>query len=212
MVNPVMGARMPNCLDANLKTAVPQNIENISVPYVDADITDNTNKLGQDSAFGEMSEADGLRYQGFLLNGSKECTTEPELYGLTKIDAETALAKVEYNDIFSLRSMEAQKVKAFEGGSTSIDFTYDPKKIGKQMGKRGWTEETIQETLDNPVRTVKTRDTRWLPDADGPLDDPATAYYASDGSYVVRNDKTGVITQISNKNDPNWIAPWDVED
>lgn len=80
------------------------------------------------------------------------------------------------------------------------------------MGKRGWTEEAIQETLDNPVRTVKTRDTRWLPGADGPLDDPATAYYASDGSYVVRNDKTGVITQISNKNDPNWIAPWDVED
>ena len=99
-----------------------------------------------------------------------------------------------------------------ESGSNSINYTYDPKKIGKQMGKRGWTEEAIQETLDNPVRTVKTRDTRWLPGADGPLDDPATAYYASDGSYVVRNDKTGVITQISNKNDPNWIAPWDVED
>ena len=99
-----------------------------------------------------------------------------------------------------------------ESGSNSINYTYDPKKIGKQMGKRGWTEEAIQETLDNPVRTVKTRDTRWLPGADGPLDDPATAYYASDGSYVVRNDKTGVITQISNKNDTNWIAPWDVED
>ncbi len=45
-----------------------------------------------------------------------------------------------------------------------------------------------------------------------PLDDPATAYYASDGSYVVRNDKTGEITQISNKNDPNWIAKWDAGD
>ena len=99
-----------------------------------------------------------------------------------------------------------------KSGSESIDYTYDPKKIGKQMEKRGWTEEAIQETLDNPVRTVETRDTRWLPGADGPLDDPATAYYASDGSYVVRNDKTGVITQISNKNDPNWIAPWDVQD
>ncbi|MBQ8117655.1 MAG: hypothetical protein IJ147_06320 [Lachnospiraceae bacterium] len=38
------------------------------------------------------------------------------------------------------------------------------------MSKRGWTDELIQETLDNPVRTVKTRDTRWLPGADGPLD------------------------------------------
>lgn len=99
-----------------------------------------------------------------------------------------------------------------ESSNTSINYTYDPKKIGKQMGKRGWTEEAIQETLDNPVRTVKTRDTRWLPGSDGPLDDPATAYYASDGSYVVRNDKTGEITQISNKNDPNWIAPWDAGD
>lgn len=49
--------------------------------------------------------------------------------------------------------------------------------------------------------------TRWLPGADDSLDDSATAYYASDGSYVVRNDKTGVITQISNERNPNWIAP-----
>ena len=80
------------------------------------------------------------------------------------------------------------------------------------MSKRGWTEESIQETLHNPVRTMKTSDTRSLPGADGLLDDPATAYYASDGSYVVRNDKTGVITKISNKNDPNWIAPWDISE
>ena len=30
-----------------------------------------------------------------------------------------------------------------ENGSASINYTYDPQKIGKQMGKRGWTEETI---------------------------------------------------------------------
>lgn len=88
-----------------------------------------------------------------------------------------------------------------EGASKSIDFTYDASKIGKQMGKRGWTDELIQDALDNPVNTVKTRDTRWLPGADGPLNDPATAYYLKDGGYVVRNDKTGVITQISNRND-----------
>ena len=109
---------------------------------------------------------------------------------------------------------DTQDVSTVSGksGKTSIHYTYDSKKIGKQMKKRGWTEEAIQETLNNPVRTVKTRDRRWLPGADGPLDDPATAYYASDGSYVVRNDKTGAIIQISNKNDSNWVAPWDVED
>jgi len=48
-------------------------------------------------------------------------------------------------------------------------FTFDPNKIGKQMSKRGWTEKLIQDTLDNPRRVVKTRDTRWLPGTDGPL-------------------------------------------
>lgn len=36
-----------------------------------------------------------------------------------------------------------------------------------------------------------------LPRADGPLNDPATTYHLKDGGYVVRNDKTGVITQTS---------------
>lgn len=37
----------------------------------------------------------------------------------------------------------------------------------------------------------------------------ATAYINKDGSYVVRNNKTGDIVQISNRNNPNWKAPWD---
>lgn len=98
-----------------------------------------------------------------------------------------------------------------EGTGNSLDFNYDAKKIGKQMPKRGWTDELIEDTISNPSQTVKTRDTRWLPGADGPLDDPATGYIRSDGSYVVRNDRTGAITQVSNRNDPNWIAPWDMK-
>jgi translation elongation factor EF-Ts len=27
-------------------------------------------------------------------------------------------------------------------------------------------------------------------------------------SYVVRNDRTGAIVQVSDKNDKNWVAPW----
>lgn len=77
------------------------------------------------------------------------------------------------------------------------------------MGKRGWTDASIADALNNPVRTVATRDTRWLPKATEALDDPATAYYYKNGGYVVRNDRTGEITQISNRNDAGWIAPWD---
>lgn len=77
------------------------------------------------------------------------------------------------------------------------------------MEKRGWTDDHIQDTLNNLTRTVSTTDTRWLPGADGPLNDPATAYYSSSGGYVVRNNVAGQIAQISNRYDPNWIAPWD---
>lgn len=94
-------------------------------------------------------------------------------------------------------------------GEECLEISYDPSKIGKQMSKRGWTEESIHETIDNPVRTVAARDTRWFPGADKALNDPATAYYSSDGGYVVRNDNTGEIVQISNKFKPNWKAPWD---
>ena len=41
------------------------------------------------------------------------------------------------------------------------------------------------------------------------MNDPATAFIRSDSSYVVRNDRTGEVVQISDRTDPNWIAPWD---
>ncbi len=80
-------------------------------------------------------------------------------------------------------------------------------KIQRQMGKRGWTDSEVEDTITNPARTVPTRDTRHLPGG-GRMDDPATAYMRSDGSYVVRNDKTGDVVQVSNRNDPNWKSPW----
>ncbi|MDF2077301.1 colicin E5-related ribonuclease [Pseudomonas mendocina] len=61
----------------------------------------------------------------------------------------------------------------------------------------------------NPSKTVVTKDTRFDPVSGTRLNDPATGYIASDGSYVVRNDRTGAIVQVSDKNDKNWVAPWD---
>ncbi|MGF6769276.1 YD repeat-containing protein [Paraburkholderia sp. GAS199] len=81
-------------------------------------------------------------------------------------------------------------------------------KIAKQMKKRGWTEKDVEDTIDNPARTTKTRDTRNLEDGSGRRDDPATAYVREDGSYVVRNDVDGTIVQVSNRNDPNWQNPF----
>ncbi len=82
------------------------------------------------------------------------------------------------------------------------------KKISKQLGKRGWTEESIIDLIENSEETRSVRDTRWTGDGTK-LDDPATAYIDKDGNYVIRNDKTGDVTQVSNKNSPEWKAPWE---
>ena len=81
-------------------------------------------------------------------------------------------------------------------------------KIEGQMAKRGWTQESVEELISNPSRTVVTRDTRYLPNGAGRNDAPATAYINRSGGYVVRNDETGDIVQVSNLNDPNWKSPW----
>ena len=93
-------------------------------------------------------------------------------------------------------------------GAKRISITIEPK-IAVQMGKRGWTESSIQSVIDKPIKTVVTKDTRFDTVSGSRLNDPATGYVAKDGSYVVINDRTGAIVQVSNKNDPGWIAPWD---
>ena len=77
-------------------------------------------------------------------------------------------------------------------------------KIEGQLGKRGWTVEGVNDAIKNPVKTVKTTDTRNIPGG-GKMNDPATKYYSKDGGYVIRNDKTGDIVQVSNRKDPNWV-------
>lgn len=65
------------------------------------------------------------------------------------------------------------------------------------MGKRGWTEQSINNTVNSPF-TTRTATNK----ANG---NNATAYFNKDGSYVVRDDVTKDIIQVSNRNDPNWI-------
>jgi filamentous hemagglutinin len=81
-------------------------------------------------------------------------------------------------------------------------------KIESQITARGWTRELLDEAIRNPSRKVATRDTRFTPDG-GRIDEPALAYYHKDGGYVVRNERTGDVVQVSNRNDALWITPWD---
>ncbi|WP_434597420.1 hypothetical protein M1D58_16035 [Pseudomonas sp. R4-76] len=93
-------------------------------------------------------------------------------------------------------------------GVKGVQFLIEPK-IAQQMVKRGWTAESLESVIKNPSKTVVTKDTRFDPVSGTKLNDPATGYVTKDGSYVVRNDRAGAIAQVSDRNDKNWIAPWE---
>ncbi|MCL4472454.1 MAG: hypothetical protein M1539_04400 [Actinobacteria bacterium] len=98
--------------------------------------------------------------------------------------------------------------EAIAGDAINVTDTTFGTKIEGQLAKRGWTKQLAQSTIENPVRTVPTRDLRYLSDG-GRLDEPATAYYSRRGGYIVRNDRTGDIVQVSDRTNSAWRAPWD---
>lgn len=75
-------------------------------------------------------------------------------------------------------------------------------KIAGQIGPRGWTEALIQGTVDNPTATHAV----W--DFTSGTRQAATAYARSDGSYVVLNDETRLVVQVSDINKANWKPVW----
>jgi RHS repeat-associated protein len=72
-------------------------------------------------------------------------------------------------------------------------------KIAKQMPKRGWSDKDIKDVISNPAKTTK-----W---SDYKTGDSVTYYYGRDGHYVVVNDRTNEIIQVSDRLDPGWIDP-----
>jgi len=88
------------------------------------------------------------------------------------------------------------KFKRGEKFAASI-FSYITRKIANQMAKRGWTKEAIHGVVNNPYTQRKSVNL-----ATG---NTATAYFEKEGAYVIKDDITNEIFQISNKADPNWI-------
>ena len=72
------------------------------------------------------------------------------------------------------------------------------KKLLRQMKKRGWTENSIKETVNKPYTIRKSRNL-----ATG---NSATVYYKKSGSYVIVDDVSKEIVQISDNINPrDWI-------
>lgn len=66
------------------------------------------------------------------------------------------------------------------------------------MSQRGWTKDIIQKTVDTPYTTRVS-----LNKATG---NPATVFYTQKGSYIIIDDITNAIVQISyNINPSTWI-------
>ena len=76
--------------------------------------------------------------------------------------------------------------------------TKSTQKLNNEMSKRGWTEETVKDTVNNPYTTRKATNK-----ATG---NSATAYYNQNGAYVVIDDITKEVVQVSdNINPSSWI-------
>ncbi|MBU9694306.1 colicin E5-related ribonuclease [Burkholderia multivorans] len=78
-------------------------------------------------------------------------------------------------------------------------------KIGGQLEARGWTQQEVQAIVSGVPVGVTTDNRSAAKTPDGlPRSDSASVYGSKSG-YVVVNDRTGEVVQVSGKNDPGWI-------
>ena len=71
-------------------------------------------------------------------------------------------------------------------------------KIAAQLRIRGWTEQQVREAAAGPPIGSSTDNT-------GGRNDPATVYGTRPRGYVVVNDLTNEVAQISDKTNPAWV-------
>ncbi|EAC6871786.1 transposase [Listeria monocytogenes] len=102
-----------------------------------------------------------------------------------------------------------RRKKAREGHIKSDNIKFgssvkSTKKVNNQMKKRGWSEESVKSVVDHPHTTRKSGNKATGNDA--------TVFYDKDGSYVIIDDKTNEIVQISDKFDKNWVPDAGIAD
>lgn len=86
--------------------------------------------------------------------------------------------------------------------ATELKFESDTKsaqKLNNEMEKRGWTKDTVKDTVNNPHTTRKSTNK-----ANG---NSATVYYKENGAYVVVDDVTKEVVQVSDNINPSAWTP-----
>ena len=76
------------------------------------------------------------------------------------------------------------------------EIKFSSPKKERQAENRGWTSDSLNNVLNNPAETK--------PASNWGNDNPATVYYDPDGNYVIVDDVTGEIIQVSEVGDPDW--------
>ena len=113
----------------------------------------------------------------------------------------------------NLAKIDADRVFGGEGGTSTIkssdlvfgSSTKSTQKLMNQMNGRGWTEDLIRNTVENPY-TIRTS----INKATG---NSATVFYTQQGSYVIVDDVTKAIVQISDNINPStWIPDLSIVD
>jgi filamentous hemagglutinin len=112
-----------------------------------------------------------------------------------------------YNGTYSRPSPTAGVVfneKLPEETQPASGLVFDDK-IKGQLKERGWTEQEIEGLVGSGAPTGTSVDQRGSGKTEDRLGRNDTAsVWGDSGGYVVVNDRTGEVVQVSDKNDPNW--------
>ncbi|HCC5748407.1 MULTISPECIES: colicin E5-related ribonuclease [Gammaproteobacteria] len=129
-----------------------------------------------------------------------------------QLSGEVGLQEKALSDAMESRKKAEGKKKAAEdkvkeakdkkGKTPELKFD---KKIKDQMTGRGWSEQNVKDTVAHGPKgkSVDKRSPKKTPPDYLGRNDPATVY-GKPGEYVVVNDRTGEVVQVSDKKDPEW--------
>ncbi|MDX7880025.1 hemagglutinin repeat-containing protein [Acinetobacter nosocomialis] len=157
---------------------------------------------GKNQVFGEYTSQEGKKViDSYNPNRKQELSqlSQDGLNGAVAVAEAVLIGKVGAK----LSGSEA-KVSSSVTSKLNPTFTIDPK-IENQMSTRGWSNKDIADVMKKgPVGyTIDKRRASKTPD-NLPRNDTATVYGSKNG-YVVVNDRTKEVVQISDKTDKNWI-------
>jgi filamentous hemagglutinin len=71
-------------------------------------------------------------------------------------------------------------------------------KIAAQLAQRGWEEHEVRDLANTSPGGTSVDNTAGK-------NDPATVYGSPPNNYIVVNDVTGQVVQVSNRRNPAWV-------